>query len=257
MKKIKEMSFLKKIALILIIITICCFIIPKPVSASAIGSFLKAAGGVLIDEVLDLFIFLGDCILNILQENFISGQDVIIEAKSDTNKSFGDLGDWLKLAIGIITILVGVCIAIASWGTLSGGAFAVAVAGIKIVGGVVLTVGVGGAVAVSGASDILEARLGKFDLPMIRYTPYEIFSGKIPVFDVNFIKPMESVYSVESTYDINDDEYIREYIKLGADEKVKSMIEDLGYGSNYTKSGSLDSVSDCIVTYSMNKVIFK
>lgn len=37
---------------------------------------------------------------------------------------------------------------------------------------------------------------GKIDLPMIRYTPYEIFSGKIPVMDINFISPQDDIKSI-------------------------------------------------------------
>lgn len=48
----------------------------------------------------------------------------------------------------------------------------------------------GGALSVVwGAKDTAEGLSGEFDLPMIAYTPYAIFSNSIPVFDINFFSP--------------------------------------------------------------------
>lgn len=47
----------------------------------------------------------------------------------------------------------------------------------------------GTASVVWGVDDTVEALKGEFDLPMIAYTPFAIFSNTIPVFDINFFKP--------------------------------------------------------------------
>jgi len=191
MEKNVKISILKKIAIILLAILICYFIIPTPVNAA---SWFVNAGGKLIDTVLQLFIFLGDSIMGLLQNNFISTENVIIEAESAKSGTWFSEG-WIEIAIGLLIAAIGVCIGIASFGTLSGVTAGTVLAGIKIVGGVLLTTAVGGIVAVAGTNELIDDISGAFDLPQIRYTPYEIFSGQIPVFDVNFIDPMESVES--------------------------------------------------------------
>lgn len=47
----------------------------------------------------------------------------------------------------------------------------------------------GVASVVWGVDDTVEALTGEYDLPMIAYTPYAIFSNSIPVFDINFFSP--------------------------------------------------------------------
>lgn len=48
----------------------------------------------------------------------------------------------------------------------------------------------GGVVSVVwGIDDTVNALTGEFDLPMIAYTPYAIFSNSIPIFDINFFSP--------------------------------------------------------------------
>lgn len=42
-------------------------------------------------------------------------------------------------------------------------------------------------------NDLIDDLKGEFELPTIVYTPYTIFSNKIPLFDINFFNPMESV----------------------------------------------------------------
>ena len=192
MEKNTKISILKKIAIILLAIVICYFIIPTPVNAV---SWLAEAGGALIDWILQLFIFLGDCVLDLLQNNFISTQDVIIQAEASSQANFSAI-DVIEILIGVLVIAIGVCIAIASFGTLSWASLAAIAGSIKVIGGVVLATAGGAALFVHGTSELVDGLQGKFDLPMIRYTPYEIFSGQIPVFDVNFIEPLESVYEV-------------------------------------------------------------
>lgn len=189
MKTYIKTSIYKKIAIILFAILICYFIIPSPVNAA---SWLANAGGTLIDWVLQLFMFLGDSILNLLQNNFISSQDVIIQAEAG---STGEVQPESLIAIllGVVVIVIAICVAVASFGTLSAASFAAVCGSIKVIGGVVLAAAGGTALFVTGVSSLLDGLSGKFDLPMIRYTPYEIFSGQIPIFDVNFLNPKESV----------------------------------------------------------------
>lgn len=53
----------------------------------------------------------------------------------------------------------------------------------------------GGAAAavVMCTNDLIDDLKGEFELPTIVYTPYTIFSNRIPLFDINFFNPMRAV----------------------------------------------------------------
>lgn len=71
------------------------------------------------------------------------------------------------------------------------GTFATAAGG-ALVGGVAI-----GALAIGGiaysTNELVDGIKGEFDLPTIIYTPYTIFSNKVPLFDINFFNPMSSL----------------------------------------------------------------
>lgn len=64
---------------------------------------------------------------------------------------------------------------------------------------------------------------GDFDIPNIAYTPYAIFSGKIPLLDINFISPVkqEKVYSVK----LRSGE--RLYITANNKDEVMEKLKDV------------------------------
>ena len=67
MCKIFKDSKTKKLIIAFLIILLLINMFPKSTQAAG---FLKTAGGVILDVVLDFLIFLGDTVLNILQNNF-------------------------------------------------------------------------------------------------------------------------------------------------------------------------------------------
>ena len=201
MCRILKNTKLKKLIIVFLIILLLINIFPNKAQAAG---FLESAGGVILDAVLDFLVFLGDTVLNILQNNFISTDNIIIQAQSAEEVGSFSWTDVLMVVIGVIMVVVSIVIAIASWGSLSWASVAGVMAGIKFIGGVIL-VGAGGTIlAVSGTSNLIESLSGKFDLPQIRYTPYEIFSNQIPVFDINFINPMNSIQSSPPKPDNSD-----------------------------------------------------
>lgn len=184
---------IKKVLVIFVVMLLIFNIFPNKAQAL---SFLKMAGGVIINAALDFLVFLGDTVLNLLQENFISTEDIIIQAKSGEYRSVSKW-DILKIIVGVLVIVASVVITVASWGSLSGAGVAGLGLGIKLVGGVIAGTVAGGIIAVNGTTGLVGTLQGKFDLPMIRYTPYEIFSNQIPMLDVNFISPMDSVTEIK------------------------------------------------------------
>lgn len=111
--KIKK-SLVKKILIILVVIILFNYIYPT--NTVHAGSWLVKAGGIILQEVLKVLIFLGDCVLDILQKNFISDTDVVIKASSSEGGANRiSTGSILKIIFGILTILIAVTIAIASF----------------------------------------------------------------------------------------------------------------------------------------------
>lgn len=82
--------------------------------------------------------------------------------------------------------------AFAAAGSAAAVAAAVASAGGALVGGVCVVAGATAGI-VFCTNELIDGLKGEFDLPTIVYTPYTIFSNKIPIFDINFFNPMKSV----------------------------------------------------------------
>ncbi len=76
MKIFENKSLLKKIAIILIIVTIFSFCFPETVSASDDG-----VGGKLLSPIVDLFVFLGDGVMNIIHGAIFSNFNSTIHGK--------------------------------------------------------------------------------------------------------------------------------------------------------------------------------
>jgi len=204
MKIFTNTKFLKKIAIFLIIITLCSFVMPvNNVNAARAAEDKEGKkGGKMLQPIVDLLMYIGDAILNILQNNFLSIDDILIPANSpEYNKGW----NWLAFAgivIGVIVVVVGICVLAP---VFAGGTFAAAIAGGAtklIAGATVVKVFAVGAVAVGGGTflgitstvKLHDDLKGAFDIPIIQYTPYTIFSGQIPTLDINFIDPMENKY---------------------------------------------------------------
>ena len=109
MKNIMRKSIIRKIAIILLVVMCVNTVFPVKVQAR---SFLETVGGVILKDILNFLMFVGDALLNILQKQFISNQDVVIEASSGELASSGSLGSWLKVILGVIVVIVSIVVAI-------------------------------------------------------------------------------------------------------------------------------------------------
>ena len=187
----------------LVIILIMCFF-PNKTSAY---SYKDYAGGSLFEIIFSFLDYIGDIIMNTLQRNFISPQPVLKTASAESQ------GNWnwfafFGVVIGIIAMVVGICMtggALAAIGTAAAG---VIIKGVTVGTFVFLTAGT--ATLVVG-NDLSEGLKGEFDIPMMSYTPYTIFSGQVPAFDVNFIEPMDDIVIQGNN---NDDYEGQDFINL-------------------------------------------
>lgn len=218
---------MKKIAILLLVIMLCNFALPTHTIYA--DSWLAKSGGIILEQVLGVLMFVGDTVLDIMQKNFISLDDVVLKVESKEYKREPAIFAILAVIVGVLLIVASIAIAVASWGTLSWAGVAGVMAGLKVIGGVILF-GVGGTIlVVKGSSSIAEALKGEFDLPQIRYTPYEIFSNQIPIFDVNFINPMKLIKS-SKTDDVQIPDHTYSYEIITHESNYQALID--GYGED-------------------------
>ena len=274
MKIFTNKKIFNKIAIILVIVMACSFIIPNNISRAE--TFQKDdegnPGGKMLSPIMDLLMFIGDGILGILQNNFLTTSDMFVQANS---KEASTVNVWsLLIGLGaVIAIALGIVFAIPTGGV------SLAAAGKICIGAVVVIAG--SVTAHAAFSEFASDLSGEFDIPIIQYTPYTIFSGQIPALDINFISPMETKYETETKINTNvptdliekkDEENIWDeaenngFLENDNDKVVtifsysvngESSIQITAYGNNTTKLNKLkkfakntDDISD--LTYKID-----
>ena len=181
-------SILNKIFIVLGIILLCSFIIPKPVHAAGLTSFV----GELLEPVMDLLVTIGDGIMQVIH-SILMGQEVSL-LRIDTN------ADWFTVVRWAVAIIAG--IAVAALLIATGAGIAALLAGAaKAIGAVAAGVAIGsiigfaleGGIYVGTRVFTLEAFDNLAVLPIYTVTPEEIFKGRITLFDVNFFEPVTTM----------------------------------------------------------------
>lgn len=173
MRIFENKSIFKKLIIVLICVIIISFCIPKGVNAE------DENGGVLIKPIVSLFLSLGDGIMGLAHSLVLQQSEIMVILNGDSNV-------WAWLA-GIV-----VAVAVVAVVTLTAGAAIPAL--VAAAPGVILTVAVvAGGVAGYATGAYVDSNWLEDDLklPVFTLTPQEIFSNKIPLFDVDFFDPME------------------------------------------------------------------
>ena len=212
-----QKNIVKKVLIALIFILLFNFIVPYYNNVSycddeydykeSTKNNKKSAGGKLLAPIKAFLLFIGDSVLEILQNSFVSQAPVVIQVSSGSESDFNGIA-FTFLTIGVVLGIgalgvagLGIAGGIAAWtagtATVSGigtvflaGTSAVASSGMATVVGGGLMVAVGsGAVVYSSGKQFFKDLKGSFELPFIMYTPGLIFSNSIPLFDINFINP--------------------------------------------------------------------
>lgn len=179
MKIFQNKNLFKKLIIVLLLITIFSFCMPKVSRASV--------GGDLMDAVMDLFVGVGDGINTVLSKMILQTDGSFIVVDTETNGVAKILGIIVAAAV-IIGGIVLIAAAPASLAVVST-IFTVVKAGV-----------VAGVVTFAVTSYLSDATFGeKVVLPSIRLTPYEIFTNQIPLFDVDFFSPMTDLKTESSS----------------------------------------------------------
>ena len=179
MKIFENKSLLKKIAIILIIVTIFSFCFPETVSASDDG-----VGGKLLNPIVDLFVFLGDGVMNIIHGAIFSNSHSVIHI--EMGSTFWEVAG--TILIGIVTAIIVAAAVIATAGAV--------VAAVAALGVTLSTVGVGTVLLISVGSGVAAASYFNSNvlpedvyLPVYQISPDQIFSNEVLLFDVDFFNP--------------------------------------------------------------------
>ena len=176
MKIFQNKKLFKKLMIIFLIILIFSFCVPKGVRAE------DGIGGKLLNPIMSFFVGLGDGIMAILHSIIFHSDNALIHI--DTSASI-----WSKVIV-IVAAVVLVAISIAACVITGGGAAAVALGVIKIV----LVSGAITTITFPITTSLVEGMLpDSMYLPLYSITPQEIFSNKIPLLDVDFFNPTDSI----------------------------------------------------------------
>lgn len=216
MKFFKRESFIKKVIIAVVIVLLTNFSFPTMSRAADIS-----------EAIADFLLVIPDGIFWLLQFTFLGEGDVRIKVYSEEKEE------------GFMTALVsGV-----KSGGVNGGKVGTVIPVIGTLGGAIGGGVVGGIVGVFTRDD------GIYNLPNIKYTPYEIFSNQIPILNADFFGKENNIemYIYESqnigqnvsgmtgSYMSNNKEEVEEYIK----QSLQSIMynQDREYAAmNYLKT---------------------
>ena len=177
MKNLKDTKTFKRIIIAIIIITIFSFFFSNKVEAK--DSFY---GGKLLNPVVDLIVFAGDGLNNLVH--------AVIYKQSSTIINVDMISNVLEV---ISTVLVGVVITVvvAAACVATAGAIAPFLAGLGL-----SAISAGSIVALSIGTGVVGTALfnsnllpDDFKIPVYQISPEEIFSNRVNLFDVDFFNP--------------------------------------------------------------------
>lgn len=182
MKIFENKSVFKKLIIVLLIIMIFSFCMPKNVKASDDG-----IGGKLLSPVIDLLIGLGDGALNVIHTVVYHQNDTLLTV---------DMTNSVLAFLATITVGILAAVVVAAAVVLTAGALAAAAASIGIT---LSAVGVGTVLVVSTTAGVVGAAVfnsnvlpDDLQLPVYSISPEEIFSDEILLLDVDFFNPKKS-----------------------------------------------------------------
>ncbi len=173
MKFFRKENFIKKTIITIVIVLLVNFSIPTMSRAADVS-----------EAVADFLLKIPDGIMWLMQYTFLGEADVLIKTHSDEKKEGS---------------MVGCIIA----GGAIGGTAGAGIGSIIPVGGTLIVGIIGGTVGAIGGliTGFFTTDNGDYNLPNIKYTPYAIFSNKVPILNADFFGKVEDkkIYTYYST----------------------------------------------------------
>lgn len=180
MKIFQNKSIFKKLIIVFICILLLSICIPGTVKAENDGT--------LLNPIMTFFVSLGDGIMTLVQKVILHMDDSLVQINTSS-------GFWAKVIV-IVTAAIAVSAIIAAT-VLTAGTAGLTIAGVaaalKGATTIIITIGTV-AITFPVTTTVIEGMLpNSFELPLFEITPQEIFANKIPLLDVDFFNPSESI----------------------------------------------------------------
>lgn len=182
MKVFENKSLFKKILIVMLFVIVASFVFSGQVRAD------DGIGGKLLNPIVDLLVFLGDGIMNIIHGVIYGHYETTIVVPLIS--TIGEI-----ILTGLLAIVIGALVAVALVLASTAVVAALAAKGITIA-----TIGIGTVLMVSAGTGVAGAALfnsnvlpDELYLPVYQITPEKIFSNEVPVFDVDFFNPKDPV----------------------------------------------------------------
>ena len=193
MKVIFSKKFWKKMLFVVFIVLIMFSVFSNISNAATEWDFAESWGGKLLSPIMNFFVSIADAVYSLLQSIVVGQEQSLFDISVDFLAYF-------IAGLIVVAIIIGVIVSL----PVSGGV--TLVVGAKILLGAVLKVGLAVAIVYPVSVNILKGQFGdSVTLPVFELSPYEIFSNKTPLFDVNFFDPMETnVKTSEKNIDVSN-----------------------------------------------------
>ena len=179
MKFFANKNIFKKIVLTFVLLFSFSFVLPKPV---------QAVGGEIMNPICDFIVGFGDGAMNVMHKAILR-QDVSLIRISDGGWNIAQV-----IIVAAAVIVIGVAL-VATGGALAGAGL---LAATKIIAGTISVIVVTG-VSAGVLFHVADSFSDEIPLPLYSLSPENILSGKIPLFDVNFINPSEEPMPYDNT----------------------------------------------------------
>lgn len=216
MKVFTNKKIIKKVAIILIIITAVSFILTKSVKADA-----EQIGGKLLNPVMSLFVSLGDSAMSMLQKVVYGMDESLVNLNTTAHW-------WSKVIVIGITVLAVIAAVAATVLTAGAAAGVIATAG-AIVSGIATTITIVGVSIITFpvTTELAEGMLpGNFYLPFYSISPERIFSNEIAMLDVDFFNPVDTrIIFSDGTYIKTKNIHTKEISEKLKNDKDATIVE--------------------------------
>lgn len=216
MKIFQNKSIFKKLIIVLLVIMLFSFCMPKTVRAEDEG-----IGGKLLKPIISLILSLGDGVYDIVHKVILQ-QDITLIHIDFSDSVWETI---LTVAVFIIVAVVAVVAVVATAGAIA--ALIPALASIVSVGlGTVLVVGVGTGYVAATLFNAAAFPDDELVLPLYSISPEEIFSNKLVIFDVDFFDPDPDVTYKDKNGDVVYDDNGNPVVLESTAGKLKGVISN-------------------------------
>ena len=229
MKEKYNISVLKKLVIVFVVIVNMCFgfsgSVEATVASGVANGTVKAAGGVLADPIADFILYVGDSIMDIIHNSILKQENTTIALHPIKNAAIKILKTvfFVVIAAAAVYGMIVAAPALTAWFAAKG--IELAAMGL---GTLLVAAGVGGMTGYTAVSVISNNLIpdAEFVLPIYRVTPERIFSNDILLFDVDFFNPKEDELAKDKHGNTLKDSSGNDVVLQSTAKELRGVIAD-------------------------------